>query len=46
MISTRFFVAKNSDLMADFRQPPDWAEFGFIDIEALVKYENNWDILR
>jgi hypothetical protein len=43
---TRFFVAKNSDLTADFRQPPDWKEFGLLDIEALEKYENNWNILR
>ena len=42
----RFFVAKNSDLAAQFRQPPTWNAFGFIDAKFVEKYEDNWDILR
>jgi hypothetical protein len=42
----RFFVVKNSDLAAEFRQPPTWKAFGFIDAEAVDKYEDNWEILR
>jgi hypothetical protein len=44
--SARFFVAKNSDLAAQFRQPPTWKAFGFIDAKSVEKYEDNWDILR
>jgi hypothetical protein len=43
--SPRFFVVKNSDLTAHFRQPPNWKAFGFIDAKVVEKYENNWDIL-
>ena len=42
----RFFVVKNSDLAGQFRQPPNWKAFGFIDIESVEKYENNWDVLK
>ena len=42
----RFFVVKNSDLTAQFRQPPNWKAFGFIDAKSVEKYEDNWDILR
>ena len=42
----RFFVVKNSDLAAQFRQPPTWKVFGFIGVESVVKYEDNWDILN
>ena len=42
----RFFVVKNSDLAAEFRQPPTWKAFGFIDAKSVDKYEDNWDILR
>ena len=42
----RFFVVKNSDLAAQFRQPPTWKVFGFIDVESVEKYENNWDVLK
>jgi hypothetical protein len=41
----RFFVVKNSDLAGQFRQPPNWKAFGFIDVESVEKYEDNWDIL-
>ena len=42
----RFFVVKNSDLAAHVRQPPTWKAFGFIDVESVEKYEDNWDILK
>jgi hypothetical protein len=42
----RFFVVKNSDLASEFRQPPAWKAFGFIDAKSVEKYENNWEILR
>ena len=44
--SPRFFVVKNSDLAAQFRQPPTWKVFGFIGVESVEKYEDNWDILK
>ena len=44
--SARFFVVKNSDLAAQFRQPSNWKPFGFIDANTVEKYEDNWDILR
>ena len=44
--SARFFVVKNSDLAAQFRQPSNWKPFGFIDAKTVEKYEDNWDILR
>ena len=42
----RFFAVKNSDLAAQFRQPPTWKAFGFIDMRSVEKYEDNWDLLR
>jgi len=42
----RFFVAKNSDMETELRQPPDWLDFGFIDVEAVERYEDNWDLLK
>ena len=42
----RFFMVKNSDLAAEFRQPPTWKAFGFIDVKSVEKYEDNWDILK
>ena len=42
----RFFVVKNRDLVADFRQPPTWKAFGFIDAKFVEQYEDNWGILR
>ena len=44
--TARFFVVKNSDLAAQFRQPPTWKVFGFIGVESVEKYEGNWDILN
>jgi hypothetical protein len=42
----RFFVVKNSDLASEFRQPPTWKAFGFIDAKSVEKYEGNWEILK
>ena len=33
-------------MVSEFRQPPDWRKFGFIDVEAVEQYENNWDLLK
>jgi hypothetical protein len=44
--SARFFVARNHDLAAQFRQPPASRPIGFIDAKSIEKYENNWEILR
>jgi hypothetical protein len=44
--SARFFVVRNSDLAAQFRQTPNWKAFGFIDAKMVKKYEDNWEILR
>jgi hypothetical protein len=46
MRSTRFFVARNSDLATQFRQPSTSNPIGFIDAKAVEKYEDNWEILR
>jgi hypothetical protein len=43
--SVRFFVTKNSDVEAGLRRPLNWPHFGFIDVEAVQEYEDNWDIL-
>ncbi len=42
----RFFVTRASDMESSFRQPLDWREFGFVDVEAVEKYEDNWDLLK
>lgn len=42
----RFFVVKNCDVAAQFRQPPTWKAFGFMDAKSVEKYEDNWEILR
>ncbi len=42
----RFFVTRNSDMETRFRQPTDWRNFGFIDVETVERYENNWDLLK
>jgi hypothetical protein len=44
--SARFFVARNSDLTTQFRQPPTSNPIGFIDAKSVEKFENNWEILR
>jgi len=44
--SARFFVTRNGDIETSFRQRQNWGEFGFIDVEALEQYENNWDTLK
>jgi hypothetical protein len=42
----RFFVTRNSDMERSFRQPQNWGEFGFIDVEVVEQYEDNWDLLK
>ncbi len=42
----RFFVARNSDMETELRQPPNWRKFGLIDVEAVEQYEDNWDLLK
>ena len=42
----RFFVTRNSDMATRFRQPQNWGEFGFIDVEAVEQYEDNWYLLN
>ena len=42
----RFFVTKNSDMRAALRRPPNLGYFGFIDIDAVEQYEDNWGILK
>jgi hypothetical protein len=42
----RFFLAKNRELRSIFRQPENWVAFGFIDVEAMKIYEDNWDVLK
>ncbi len=42
----RFFVTRNSNLETKFRQPRNWEGFGFIDVEAVEQYEDNWELLK
>jgi hypothetical protein len=42
----RFFVTKNSNVESGLRQPPNWRDFGSIDVEAVEQYEDNWDLLK
>jgi hypothetical protein len=51
--SARFFGAKNSDLMTQFRRTSDWKDirkppnrkaYGYIDSKGKIR--GNWDILR
>jgi hypothetical protein len=42
----RFFVVRNSDLAAQFRQPPTSNPIGVIDVRSVEKYEDNWESLR
>src|SRR5271166_2328051 len=42
----RFFVTRNSDMVNELRQPPNWGDFGLIDVEVLEEYEDNWLLLK
>ena len=42
----RFFVTRNSDMESRFRQPPNWGDFGFIDVGTVEQYEDNRDLLK
>ena len=44
--AARFFVARNSDMEAEVPSAAGLAEFGFIDVEAVERYEDNWDLLK
>jgi hypothetical protein len=44
--SARFFAARNSDLAAQFRQPPTSNPIELVDAKSVGQYEDNWDILR
>ena len=37
-------VAKNSDMETELRL--NRREFGFIDVEVVQQYEDNWDLLK
>ena len=39
----RFFVARNRDLVTSIRQRAGWKDYGFIDLEAVQAYEDNWN---
>ena len=41
----RFFIAKNRDLATHVHRPSGWRNHGFMNIRALEKYENRWDLL-
>jgi hypothetical protein len=41
----RFFVVRNGDLVIHVRHPPTWKAFGFIDLQSVEKYEDDWDVL-
>jgi hypothetical protein len=51
--SARFFVVRNVDLSAHFRQTANWESarnskrraYGYLDCSSLEKYEDNWVIL-
>jgi hypothetical protein len=42
----RFFVTKNGDMVTELRQLPDWLDFGFINVEAVERYKDNWGLLK
>jgi hypothetical protein len=42
----RFFVTKNCNVESGLRQPPNWRDFGFIDVEVVEQFEDNWDLLK
>ena len=43
--SARFFVTRNSTVESGLRQPPNWRDFGLIDVEVVEQFEDNWDLL-
>jgi hypothetical protein len=42
----RFFIARNRDLVSHIHRPAGWKEHGFMNIKALEKYEDQWQLLR
>jgi hypothetical protein len=43
--SVRFFIAKNSDLKKDFKQPRQWEHHGFMSMKVVEPYEDQWKTL-
>jgi len=39
-------VTKNGDVKTELGQPEDWFDFGFIDVEAVERREDNCDLLK
>ena len=39
-------MTKNGDMETELRQLPDWLDFGFIDVEAVERYKDNWGLLK
>jgi hypothetical protein len=37
----RYFIAKNGDLVANFKRPDGWKN-GFVSLKAIESYEDNW----
>ncbi len=33
-------------MVTELRQPPNWRDFGLIDVEAVESYEDNWHLLK
>jgi hypothetical protein len=42
----RFFVTRNSKVESGLRQPPNWRDFGLIDVVVVEQFEDNWDLLK
>lgn len=41
----RYFIARNRDLAGHVHRPSGWVKHGFMNIKALEKYENRWDLV-
>ncbi len=33
-------------MVTELRQPPNWRDFGLIDVEVVEEYEDNWILLK
>jgi hypothetical protein len=45
-IGARFFVVQNDAVSERIRHHAGWKDYGFLDLEAVQMYENNWNALR
>jgi hypothetical protein len=43
--STRFFIARNADVATKFRRPSNEMVYGFIDLDSLKEYEDDWSAI-